>query len=143
MSVIGDALLSGGFDTGIIKAFLWGRGTSTSYTTMGDLESYDPSYVSISSHEYTFLKGGDYNLTYFGRGGYNSSGTAINLQFRIQLRRNGETTSIASSTTVANGGVVETIQQTFEVGDVLYVQARNSTGANTHDIGFIVTVPTE
>lgn len=122
---------------------LWAIGSGTTYTTLGGYQGtvdpicvYDETYVTYSNGVFTFVMEGNYRIHYFGRGGYNSSGTAIRLYFQFLPGKPGSTWP--SSTTVANAGTSGYFDENFSVGDTLYAQTRNSSGANVHDFGFVI-----
>lgn len=122
--------------------FLWGAqnggSTHTTYTNLeGKRYLTDDTKWTLDSGLTTFtcVKAGDYRISYFGRGGYNTSGTAIYLRYRIY--HNG--TIIASATNVANSGVYSSVDITAAVGDTIYVTTSNSSNSsNQHDFGFFI-----
>lgn len=91
----------------------------------GETFSYDPDLVSISNGVITFQKNCNIRYGIYGRGNTSTNGYARYLYYR--LMRNGS--SIASSTSVGNGGTTVTNTLSMNAGDTLVLQIAHSTGA--------------
>ena len=132
----------GGGSGNSFAAMLWGAqnggSTHTTYTDLVGLVSMvDASKFALSADKTTLTcqAAGTYTLYYFGRGGYNTSGTAINLRYRIYQN----STIIASATNVANSGTHGSISVTCAAGDTIHVTTSNSSNsANQHDFGILL-----
>ena len=140
MSIIGDALSMGGSNPAIV-GFAWHTSGSTTYTVVGSSSSTlsnaetDGNFFTQSNGTFTCTRAGTYKITYFGRGGYNSNGTAISLYFQVFAND----TNVASSTSISNTGTHGSVNVTLTVGQTIYAQTRNSSGTNTHDFGYVIT----
>ncbi len=126
-------------DANTIRCAIWGKGSGNTYSIKETVHIHDTNFFTYDSGRFTFLKPGTYRIVFFGRGGYNSGGNTINLRYRIIRTHNGTNTTLASATNVANVGTNGTIDQEFEVGDILYAETSNaSNSSNTHDFGYYV-----
>ena len=120
-----DVNVSGGGGGGSsIKAFAWGRGTGTAYTIRDEITRTDPAYFSYSGGMFTCLQAGSYDVTIFGRGGYNNGGTSIRMYVQIIKDSNGTVTTEYSNTNITNGGVLDTVTISLAAGDKVYGQSR-------------------
>lgn len=138
MSILGNALSMGG-GTPHVVGYAWHTAYGTSYARVGNFDRLkslwaDSNFFTQSTGLFTCQRAGTYQIVYFGRGGYNSSGTSIDLYFQVVA--NGSV--VASSYSVDNAGVNSSVTVTLSVGQTLYAQTRNSSGNNTHDFGFII-----
>ena len=133
---------SGGSGGNPIRAFAWGRGTSTSYLIRDETYYYDEDYFSYDYGQFECKKAGTYDITVFGRGGYNNGGSNIRMYVQIYKNSHASTTTEYSNRSIANGGVLDTFSLSLDVGDKVYGMSRNSSGTNTHDYGYIITTPT-
>lgn len=125
--------LTGGADASIV-GFFWGRTTSNSYANVSwSFSIPDNNYITVDGAEITFITAGTYTINTCGRGGYNTSGTASRLYFRIY--QNG--TSIIEKTAIGNGGGYYTNTITVAVGDVLKVQMHTQ-NSNTSDMALAI-----
>ncbi len=131
--------------TSIVVGALWGTGLGTTYTTLSQNASVtvapvhfaDETYVTYANGIFTFVMDGHYQITYFGRGGYNNGGTSIRMYYQF-LPGIGPVNNWPTATNVVNTGISNSFVDNFTNGDTLYVQTRNHTGNNVHSFGFII-----
>ena len=131
--------------TSIVVGALWGTGAGTTYATLGNYTSStaspvyfaDSTFVTYAEGIFTFVMDGNYKITYFGRGGYNSSGTSIRMYYQF-LPGIGPINNWPTATNIVNTGISGDFTDTFSNGDTLYVQTRNNSGSNVHSFGFII-----
>ena len=145
MSVLGNPLMLGGGGGGAAYGYAWHTAGSTSYTVVCGSGSAKTAYgadgncFSFSGGVFTCLKAGTYKVKYFGRGSYNTSGTAIYLYYHIYQNSTAVVTANSTSTGAANSGVCTEITLTVAVGDTISADTRNSSGATAHNFGYIIT----
>jgi len=131
----------GGIDGSTVVGEAWHTDYGTTYTNVassGSSSQYSYAYAdyfTFSNGVFTAVQAGTYKIYYFGRGGYNNAGSAINMYYRIYAAGS----NVASATDVGNGGVRSSVTVTLSVGDTIYAQTRNSSGNNTHDFGYVIT----
>lgn len=131
--------------TSIVVGALWGTGLGTTYTTLSQNTSVtitpvhfaDETYVTYANGIFTFVMDGHYQITYFGRGGYNNGGTSIRMYYQF-LPGIGPVNNWPTGTNVVNTGISDSFTDNFTNGDTLYVQTRNNSGNNVHSFGFII-----
>lgn len=142
MSVLGNPLLfGGGNSTPFACGYAWHTMSGTTYRLVcGPNSAWLTAYAadnecfSFADGVFTCLKAGTYTVHYFGRGGYNSSGTSISMYYQVLHN----STVVASATNVANAGVCNSVTVTLAVGDTISAQTRNASGNTAHDFGYII-----
>lgn len=131
--------------TSVVVGALWGTGAGTTYTTLGNYSSStappiyfaDETYVTYANGIFTFVMDGNYKITYFGRGGYNTSGSSIKMYYQF-LPGIGPVNNWPTATNVVNTGISDSFTDNFTNGDTLYVQNRNNSGSTTFSFGFVI-----
>lgn len=139
-----DAAYTRGYNAGraaakIAGAF-FGRGNATSgayaIPTANTNEIVDTTLMSISGHKMTFKVAGNYTVKYFGATCRNDQYT---MRYAVTRTRNGSDSNIASATGVGVG-TYGTQAFTANVGDIIFIQARNEQSGSSanYNVGFVV-----
>lgn len=133
--------VSGGGADPLIVLAVAGRHAADSlggvYTGYNVCEPAYFSKVEGVDSAYTCLKAGTYDVDYFYKPGYNTSGRLVNVQLVIQI--NG-TNAVNVTSTAATGGN-GTASITLAAGDTLALKMRNTTSGSSlsHAGGMVLT----
>ena len=146
MSVLGNPLLLGGGGSAPIACgYAWNVATGTTvrlvgvpYTIYGtaypNTHAADNKCFSYADGVFTCLKAGTYVISYFGRSGRNSSGTAVNLSYQVLHN----STAVASSTNVGIMGTHSSVTVTLAVNDTVSVKVNSAASGANYDFGYII-----
>lgn len=139
MSILGNAVTLGGGGTPYVVLTVAGRhADSTLGGVYTGFEAFEDTYFShmAADSTYTCLKAGTYNVGYFYKPGYNTSGKLINTQLVIQV--NGTNVVNVTSTAAIGGNGSASI--TLAAGDTLALKMRNTTSSSlSHTGGMVLT----
>ena len=115
----------------------------TTYTRTGssdttNIAQNDPNLFTYDDGIFTCVKPGSYTVSFYGRGAYNSSGTARYLYYRMY--KNGSIVkSVTSGTSIGTGGYTTTYTATFAKDDTFYITGAVNSGNLAMSIGYIIT----
>lgn len=141
MSVIGNPLTLGGGKESVV-AFAMGREAYSDWDSAQGIyggwrwvDNKCFEYAESDNSKFICLKAGVYNVYYFLKGGYNTSGSSVNVIGRVY--KNDSVIDETTTTSAGTGSYSSVTNVQVAVNDIIHYRQRNSSGI-TGQTGMVV-----
>ena len=135
MSIIGNSLIASSNKNATIFAIeVGGTNNSSVGNLVNNTMMSEEDYFTINNADFICQKAGTYNIDYGVKGCYNGGGTLISATVYIYL--NGS--SILSKGSSGTGWITASSQRSLNIGDIITVKGKNSSGSNIEPIYFCI-----
>lgn len=149
MATRGNTLSFGKNVTTVIQGKIAGATTGnisgTTYKTIGSTDGTnvaqnDANLFTFDSETgiFTCVKPGNYTVYFYGRGAYNSSGTARYMYYRM-YKNDTIVKSVTSGTSIGTTGYTTTYTADFVAGDTFHITGAVNSGSLAMSAGYIIS----